>query len=46
MEEQGTRAEALTYPQLTAKAQQGGNWQRALQFWDEAKAKKVVSASP
>ena len=41
MEGQGTRAQALTYPQLIAKAKDGGNWAKALQLWEEAQAQRV-----
>ena len=42
MEGQGTRAGALTYPELIAKAKDGGNWRKALQLWDEAQAQQVL----
>lgn len=41
MEGQGTSTAALTYPQLIAKAKDGGNWQKALQLWDHAQAQQV-----
>lgn len=43
MEGQGTKAEALTYPQLIAKAKDGGHWQTALQLWDSAQAEQVMT---